>query len=96
MPEIAIITDSGCDVPKAILDEYAIDWAHQNGIHVAVNVQGSDELPLEVEQGLFRIMQEALANIARHSSATSAAVNLSHDTDAVRLSIADDGRGFYY
>ena len=76
------------------LDEYAIEWAHQNGIQVDVNVQGSDVLPLEVEQDLFRIMQEALANVARHSSASGAGVNLSYDPDAITLTITDDGCGF--
>jgi signal transduction histidine kinase len=39
-------------------------------------------------------MQEALANIARHSSAGSVSVGLSYDADAVRLTISDNGRGF--
>jgi NarL family two-component system sensor histidine kinase LiaS len=76
------------------LNEYAIEWAHRNGIQVDVNVQGEEEPSLEVGQGLYRIMQEALANAARHSSASSVAVSVSYDPDAVRLAIADDGCGF--
>lgn len=76
------------------LHEYAIEWAHQNGIDVDVKVQGRNELALEIEQTLYRIMQEALANVARHSSASSVDVLLSYDTDAVRLTITDDGCGF--
>jgi GAF domain-containing protein len=76
------------------LNEYAVEWAHQNGIGVDVKVHGRDELTLEIEQTLYRIMQEALANIARHSSASRVDLLLSYDTDAVRLTIADDGCGF--
>ena len=39
-------------------------------------------------------MQEALANVARHSSASGAGVNLSYDPDAITLTITDDGCGF--
>jgi len=76
------------------LHEYAIEWAHQNGIDVDVKIHGRNELALEIEQTLYRIMQEALANVARHSSASSVDVLLSYDTDAVRLTITDDGCGF--
>jgi NarL family two-component system sensor histidine kinase LiaS len=76
------------------VNEYAIEWAHQNGFDVDVKVHGSNELPLEIEQTLYRIMQETLANVARHSSASSVDVLLSYDTDAVTLTIADDGCGF--
>jgi signal transduction histidine kinase len=77
-----------------ILNEYAVEWAHQNGIDVDVNVQGKHELPLEITQTLYRIMQEALANVARHSSASSTGVWLNYGTDAVTLTITDDGCGF--
>jgi NarL family two-component system sensor histidine kinase LiaS len=76
------------------LNEYAIEWAHRNGIQVDVQVQGQEEPSLEVGQGLYRIMQEALANAARHSSTSSVTVSVSYDADAVRLAITDDGCGF--
>jgi NarL family two-component system sensor histidine kinase LiaS len=77
-----------------IMHEYAIEWAHQNGIEIDINVNGYHELPLNITQTLYRILQEALANIARHSSAKNAYINLSHETNAVKLSIIDDGCGF--
>ncbi len=76
------------------LNEYAIEWAHQNEIGIDVSVHGYHELPLEMTQTLYRIMQEALANVARHSSASSAIVNLSYGTDSVTLTVTDDGCGF--
>ncbi len=63
------------------MNEYGIEWAHQNEIEIDVNVQGGDELPLEIKQTLYRITQEALANIARHSAASSAGVSLNYDTN---------------
>jgi NarL family two-component system sensor histidine kinase LiaS len=76
------------------VNEFAIEWAHRNGIQVDVQVQGREEPSLEVGQGLYRIMQEALANIARHSSAGNVSVNLGYDAESVRLTITDDGCGF--
>ena len=51
-------------------------------------------MPLEVEQALFRIAQEALANVARHSGASHAEVDLIYTAGTITLSVADDGRGF--
>jgi signal transduction histidine kinase len=47
-----------------------------------------------VELALFRIAQEALRNIEKHAGARSANVKLEFSDSAVRLSVADDGRGF--
>src|SRR3712207_9314321 len=57
-------------------------------------VQGERRVPLEVEQALFRIAQEALANVARHSGAGHAEVDFIYAPDTVTLRLADDGRGF--
>lgn len=51
-------------------------------------------LPANIETGLYRIAQEALANIARHSGAKHAHLTLTVSPGEVRLSISDDGRGF--
>lgn len=76
------------------LNDYAIEWAHQSGIEVNVDVQGNNGLSLEAKQTLFRILQEALANVARHSAAQNVDVSLSYVVDAVLLTITDDGDGF--
>jgi NarL family two-component system sensor histidine kinase LiaS len=76
------------------LREFAIDWAQQNNIEVDVQISGQGQLPLEVDQALYRIAQEALANAARHSGATQAAISLAYDGSGVQLAIIDDGRGF--
>jgi signal transduction histidine kinase len=76
------------------LNDYAIEWAHQSGIELNVDVQGEDGLSLEAKQTLFRILQEALANVARHSRAQRVNVSLSYRADVVHLTITDDGCGF--
>jgi NarL family two-component system sensor histidine kinase LiaS len=76
------------------LNDYAIEWAHQSGIEVNVDVQVNNGLSLESKQTLFRILQEALANVARHSAAQSVDISLSSSVDVVQLTITDDGGGF--
>jgi len=76
------------------LNEYMIEWAHQAGIKAIMNVSGFFELSLEVKQAIYRIMQEALANVARHSTAGQVIVSLHYGEDRVELKIQDDGSGF--
>jgi signal transduction histidine kinase len=73
---------------------YAQDWSRQNGIKLEVNVQHERQLPLEVEQMVFRIVQEALANVSRHSQATQAAIGLTYNNHEITCSISDNGIGF--
>ena len=78
----------------AALRDYCADWSRQSGIAAEVRAQGERDAPLEVEQALFRVAQEALANVARHSGATRADVRLAWEHGALILVIQDDGRGF--
>lgn len=76
------------------INEYIIEWAHQTGIGATLNVDGFTDLSLEIKQSIYRIMQEALANVARHSSANQVAVALEYLNNRVQLTISDDGLGF--
>jgi signal transduction histidine kinase len=87
----ADLEDGG--LPAAVR-EYAIGWAQQNDIKVDIQIHGAGQLPLEVDQALYRICQEALANTARHSGASAAGVQLTYSNDQVTLIIEDDGQGF--
>lgn len=51
-------------------------------------------LPEAMKTGLFRIFQESLTNVARHSKAKKVAVTLNRENGSVILSIKDDGVGF--
>jgi NarL family two-component system sensor histidine kinase LiaS len=76
------------------LRQYAADWSRRAQITAEVRVQGKRPLPLATEQTLFRVVQEALANVARHSRARRADVHLAFAETAVTLTIRDDGQGF--
>jgi NarL family two-component system sensor histidine kinase LiaS len=76
------------------LREYVSRWAGQTGIEASVTVQGGRILAPAMEQALFRVAQEALANAAKHSEARRVEVTLSYPGDAVLLEVVDDGRGF--
>jgi len=76
------------------LSDYLIGWAHQNDKQANFSWEGSGELSLETKQTIYRIIQEALANIARHSQAETADLSLSFLEDEVELCIQDGGVGF--
>jgi ligand-binding sensor domain-containing protein/signal transduction histidine kinase len=63
-------------------------------VPVQVRVQGECDLPPEVKVALYRISQEALNNMAKHSSAKHASVNLLCKSDQIEIQITDDGQGF--
>ncbi len=69
-------------------------------IPVDLQVKGAAVLPLEIKTAFYRIAQEALNNIAKHSRATKAMIELRSNEEeqlgiiVAGLSIVDDGRGF--
>jgi two-component system sensor histidine kinase UhpB len=48
----------------------------------------------DTELAIYRIAQESLTNVARHSGAAHVTIALSHGLDSVVLRVGDDGRGF--
>ena len=78
------------------LARYAADFGRTRGITVRVETSGLDDgrLAPSVETALYRIMQEALSNVARHAAATTVSVWLRRRRDAVVLIVDDDGCGF--
>jgi signal transduction histidine kinase len=53
-----------------------------------------DRLPEEIETTLFRIAQEAMVNVARHSKASSVSIDLCKSNGQVVMTLSDDGEGF--
>ncbi len=86
-------TFDGYEFPE-VLKDYTLDWSQSSGIEVDFNVEGSDEISLETKEALFRISQEALANVARHSAASNVTVWLKYEANDVTLTIKDNGKGF--
>lgn len=78
--------------PEALRD-YCQQWAQQQNVTLAMDIADIN-LSLTAEEALFRITQEALANVTRHSHAHTVHVQLINCEAQVLLSISDDGRGF--
>ena len=76
------------------LREHIFEWENRNDMMVQLITRNERRLPLEVEQALYRITQEALANVARHSQARRVDMSLVYNGDSVQLSVSDDGCGF--
>jgi NarL family two-component system sensor histidine kinase LiaS len=77
-----------------VVHTYAAEWAHSSGIGVQLDIQEVEKLPLEAEEALYRIMQEALANVARHSGASQAYIQIQQQNSEIKFSVRDDGSGF--
>lgn len=76
------------------LKEYLQIWSGNSCIPSSFVVTGEQSLPMETEQILYRVAQEALSNVARHSRASAVTLRLNLDTDKVVMEIADNGVGF--
>jgi signal transduction histidine kinase len=74
--------------------EYAARWQQHTGIKVETLIQGERPLPLEVEQALYRVLQEALSNVSRHAEAEAVTITLRMTPERLYLTVADNGRGF--
>jgi signal transduction histidine kinase len=79
----------------AAVRQLATDLQKRHGLKVRLRVTGTPtRLEGSTELGFFRIAQEALNNIERHSEATVVEIALSYTRRLIKLSIHDDGRGF--
>lgn len=77
------------------LEWLASDIGEHSGITIEVKMHGTERrLSTEVELVLFRIAQEALRNVWRHSQATSAEVIVEFDERRTRITVKDNGEGF--
>jgi signal transduction histidine kinase len=73
---------------------YVNGFAQRSGIQVKINIsEGEPRLPGEVELALFRILQESLTNIHKHSKSTTAEVTLDIRASEVVLTVEDNGKG---
>jgi PAS domain S-box-containing protein len=76
------------------IQEYATGFCERSGIALELDVQaGFGRLAQEAETALFRIVQESLSNIQRHSGSRTARIRLCGDSDCVDLQVSDQGRG---
>lgn len=79
---------------KAIA-QYLEEWAERSDLRIDQEIRlGGERLPPPIETTLFRVVQEAVTNVVKHSGADHLAVILDADGEEVRLIIEDNGRGF--
>lgn len=92
------------DLRPSVLDDLgllsAIRWYAEArfgsvAIKARVELTGEDRsLAPEIETALFRVVQEAIANIVRHAEAHNAVISVELEDAAVRIEVEDDGKGF--
>jgi two-component system, NarL family, sensor histidine kinase UhpB len=71
-------------------------FSTSTGVEVRLKRDGDPEvLPEDVQTALYRVTQEALANVARHAGATAVEVDVALAADRVELRVRDDGAGFH-
>ncbi len=78
------------------LQHYVTDFGVRNRIEVECEGCSSlrERLPSTIETAVFRIVQEALANVLAHSGATRVQVQVEHVANQLQVQIQDNGRGF--
>ena len=77
------------------LTELSATFARVSGVQVERRFDTSlPPLPADAELAVYRIAQESLTNVARHSKATQVTLTLERGLDSVVLRVVDDGRGF--
>jgi signal transduction histidine kinase len=88
----AMLDDLG--LPAAI-DWYLKGFGRRHGVRIELLQERMDErLTSETESGVYRIVQEALTNVAKHAQASTCRVFLQRLTNTLLVTIADDGIGF--
>ncbi len=78
----------------AALRSLSQEFTSETGIRVRVQAAGKQKLALRVESELFRIAQEALTNVRRHTNASEVEIRLEGKASGVQLSVRDNGSGF--
>jgi signal transduction histidine kinase len=75
------------------LQWYVEGFTKRSGIFVDVFAEPIGRLPSDIEMALFRVVQEALSNVHRHSTSDTASIRLEHRNGDIVLQIKDRGKG---
>jgi PAS domain S-box-containing protein len=89
----SVLDDHGLAVA---LRRYVADYSktHNIAVDLTLNELDTVDLPLEVQLAVFRIIQEALTNVATHSASTAISIRLARSATGLETTIADNGAGF--
>jgi PAS domain S-box-containing protein len=88
-----VLDDHGLGVA---LSRYAAEYTktHNISVDLTLNEIDSSSLPSGIQIALYRILQEALTNVARHSGAKTVSIRFARSATAVEVAVVDDGCGF--
>lgn len=88
-----VLDDLGLQIA---MESYVSSWSQRTGIAAGFACQGLSrkKIPEEVETALYRVLQEALTNVARHASAKRVSVILEGTEQGIVEIIEDEGQGF--
>jgi PAS domain S-box-containing protein len=98
-----IVRRIATELRPSVLDqlglEAAIEWlvreaSKRTGIEITLQAEEFTRLPDHIASHAFRIIQEALTNVTRHSRATKVEVTVRHTGNAILLGVEDNGVGF--
>jgi signal transduction histidine kinase/PAS domain-containing protein len=79
---------------QSALKDYVKGFAERSGIHVSLDLPAAiKRMDRDYELSLFRIVQECLTNIHRHSGSKTANIRIVHEDGALVLEVRDEGRG---
>jgi signal transduction histidine kinase len=78
----------------AALREFASGFSERSGIAVTLDLPDSSiRFPVELETTIFKVIQESLSNVHKHSHASKAAVRITLDHEEVAIAVEDNGSG---
>jgi PAS domain S-box-containing protein len=88
-----VLDDHGLGVA---LSRYVAEYTktHNIAVNLKLDELDSSDLPSSVQITLYRILQEALTNVARHSGAKAVSIRLARMASALEVAVIDDGYGF--
>jgi len=99
---MAIVRRIASELRPSVLDqlglEAAMEWlvqesSRRSGIKVVLRAEDIPRLPHETASHIFRILQEALTNVTRHSDATEVQVTMKQTATSIVLGVEDNGIG---
>ncbi len=80
---------------RRAVTQYLEEWADRSRLHIDLEINLDDRrLPQVIETAVFRVLQEAITNVVKHSGADRVGVVLNADDKEVRLIVEDNGHGF--
>ncbi len=78
-----------------ILRKLAQDFEEREKIHTTFDLYGKEtRLPSEMEAAIYRLVQEAFTNVAKHAEASFVALDITYQSQMTKITIADNGKGF--